>query len=163
MCGRGKMTNLNQDSYYLYNMCVCIYIYIYPRRIQLYDAISVIWDGVRYQIHSKELSKIYFIPKHANWKCHFNFTKGRSTVLSGTMLLVAGVNWVKDLNRGPRSIPNWKLLVWYGPLPVTVTTRVITCLGSGIPNLTFTFHCYREGAISKPLFPGDSGFLKFAL
>ena len=24
-----------------------------------------------------------------------------------------------------------------------------TCLGSGIPNLTFTFHCYREGAISK--------------
>ena len=25
----------------------------------------------------------------------------------------------------------------------------ITCLGSGIPNLTFTFHCFREGAISK--------------
>ena len=34
--------------------------------------------------------------------------------------------------------PRCPLPFWYGPLPVTVTTRMITCLGSGIPNLTFT-------------------------
>ena len=31
------------------------------------------------------------------------------------------------------------MYLWYGPLPVTVTTRIITCLGSGIPiNLHFS-------------------------
>ena len=42
------------------------------------------------------------------------------------------------------------LLVWPpGPLDSSDHQDYETWLGSGIPNLTFTFHCYREGAISK--------------
>ena len=32
----------------------------------------------------------------------------------------------------------YTVYIWYVPLPVTATFWIITCLGSGIPNLTFT-------------------------
>ena len=44
-------------------------------------------------------------------------------------------------NKWERRTPliwHYMIYLWYGPLPVTVTTRIITCLGSGIPiNLHF--------------------------
>ena len=44
------------------------------------------------------------------------------------------------------------ICIWYGPLPwIPVTTRIITCLGSGIPINLHGLHCYREGAISNIL------------
>ena len=39
-------------------------------------------------------------------------------------------------------------LVWPPPW-IPVTTRIITCLGSGIPINLHGLHCYREGAVSK--------------
>ena len=46
-----------------------------------------------------------------------------------------------------KKLPPW-VFVWYGPLPATVTTRIIDMFSRGFL-LTFTFHCYKEGAISK--------------